>query len=419
MRQRLFVLATPGLLLAVCLGLAGCAHTVAKAPKPGPPNVTVSYPLHREVTDYEDFSGRTAAVDSVQVRARVTGYLEKAHFKEGTEVKEGEVLFEIDSRPYKAAAEQAQAQVQLQEAQLKYQKAVYRRNVQLSATSAISPEELQQSLAQRDTAEAQLKAARASLVQAKLNLAWTRVRAPITGRVSRKLVTRGNLIVADQTVLTTMASEDPMYAYFDVEEPTVLRIRQLIREGKLHPDVKKTIRIPVDLGLVTEQDYPHKGYVDFINIEFTPSTATLQVRGVFRNPKPPVGKRVLAPGMFVRTRLLIGPPYPALLVVQKAVMEDLSVTYLYVLDAENKVRRRNVTLGTKQEGLVVVARGLNPEDRVIVSGLQHVHPGVVVNPVIVPMPIPRPEEVTSAQALRVNPLPPAPAKRQPGKQVKR
>jgi RND family efflux transporter MFP subunit len=401
----------PLLLVAGLLaGLAGCAPRSGPAGAGGPPAVTVSYPLRETITDYGEYTGRTAAVDAVQVRARVSGYLEKTHFTEGAEVKENDVLYEIDPRPYRAALKQAEAQVSLQKAQLTYQEAVYRRNVRLQKEGqAVALEDVQQSLAQRNTSQAQLEAARAAVETAELNLGWTTVKAPIAGRIGRTLVTRGNLVTADQTLLTTLVSQDPMYAYFDVDEPTVLRVQALIREGKLPSVQQKGAHIPVFLGLASEQGYPHEGYLDFVSNQVEGTTATLQLRGTFANPKPSTGPRLLTPGLFVRIRVAVSPPYPALLVVQDAVGTDQDLQFVYVLDDKNQVVRRDMTLGSEHGGLQVVVKGVGARDRVVVSGLQHVHPGDVVQPKQVPMPVPRPGELPrTPPAVMKNPLPPQP-----------
>jgi RND family efflux transporter MFP subunit len=314
MNRHLNLLVAAGLGLAACAGLAGCEHPAGQAPAAGPVTVTVSYPLQKEITDYAEYTGRTAAVGSVDVRAEVGGYLLKVNFNEGDEVEKGSVLYEIDPRPFQAALDQAEAQVTLQEASLKYQEAVYRRNVRLqNEGQAVDVETVQQSLAQRDTTRAQLEAARANVEQAKLNLGWTKVTAPISGQIGRTLVTPGNLIIANQTLLTTLLSQDPMYAYLEADEPTVLQVRQLIREGKLPSVQEKGAHIPVFLGLGNEEGYPHKGYLDFVSNQVNPGTATLQLRGVFANPRPSVGPRVLTPGQFVRIRVAVSPPHQALL----------------------------------------------------------------------------------------------------------
>lgn len=375
-----------GLLLGLCFGLIGCWRPPAESLPTGPPTVTVSHPLQREVTDDEEFTGRTAAVDSVQVRARVSGYLDKINFKDGAEVNERDVLDEIDPRPYQAALDQAEAQVRVQEANLKYQEALYNRDVRLTGTQAVSQEELQKDLAARDTARATLNAAKATLEQVRLNLSWTKVLAPISGRIGRTLITRGNLILADQTLLTTIVSQDPMYAYFDVDERTMLRVQQLIREGKFH-SAREGAHIPVHLALASEHNFPHEGAVDFVNNQVEASTGTLQVRGSFPNPKPPVGDRVLSPGLFVRMRVPIGPPYQALLVNERALATDQNLKFVMVVNEQNEVVRHDVELGRPQGALQVIVQGLRPNERVIVNGLQRVRPGMVVNPKLVEMPV--------------------------------
>jgi RND family efflux transporter MFP subunit len=389
-------LARLGLIVGLCIGLGGCSKASSEGPGVKPPTVTVSYPIRREVRDYEEYTGRTAAVDSVQVRARVSGYLQKINFKEGAEVKEGAVLFEIDPRPYQAVFNQARAQVRLQEAQLAYNEAVYKRDLRLFRNQAISEEELQQAETQRNTSRASVNAAKANLETARLNLGWTKVTAPIDGRASRTLVTRGNLVTADSTILTTIVSQDPMYVYFDVDEPTALRVQQLIREGKVK-SVRAGAKVPVFLGLTTEKDYPHEGELDFVNNQVDPTTATLQIRGVFENPKPPVGYRLLSAGLFVRVRVPIGAYYRALLVNAEAILMDQDLRFVYVLDGQNQVVRRNVTLGSEHDGLTVITEGLRPRERVVVDGIQHVRPGMTVKPRLVPMPEPPKRALPRAQ----------------------
>jgi RND family efflux transporter MFP subunit len=377
-----------GLCLVVGAGVIGCGHAPPAGQDTGPPTVTVACPIQREVTDHAEYPGRTAAVDSLQVRARVSGYLEKINFKEGADVQQGDVLCEIDPRPYLAQLKAAQAQLAQSEANLRLAQennARYR-TLAKQQPGAVSPQQLDQYQAQEDQARASVELARANLETAELNLGWTRVTSPISGRIGRTLVTRGNLVVADQTVLTTVVSQDPMYAYFDVDEPTVLRVRDLIREGKFKSAREEGVRVPVFLGLATEEGYPHEGYVDFINNQVEPSTGTLQVRAVFPNPKPPVGDRILSAGLFVRVQVRIGLPYRALLVNQRAIGTDQNLKFVYVVDPENKVARRDVRLGPQEGPPQVIAEGLKPDDHVVLSRLQQLRPGMVVSPRLVEMP---------------------------------
>jgi RND family efflux transporter MFP subunit len=375
------------------IAVAGCRDSAAEAPNAaGPPTVTVAYPLERKLVDYAVYTGRAAAVDAVQVRARVSGYLDKIHFKDGSEVKEGAVLYEIDPRPYQAAFDQAEAQVKLQKANLKYQEAVYKRDVWLFGQKALAEQDLEQQLEARNTASAQVKAAQAALETARLNLDWTKVTAPISGRLSRTLITRGNLVTADQSVLTTIVTEDPVFVYFDVDERTVLHVQGLIREGKFGKTTPHGVGWPVRVGLATDQGFPHAGTVDFSNNQFNPGTATLQVRAKVANPEPPFGRRLFAPGAFAGVRVPISPLHPALLVVQGAVGQQQDRNFLFVIDSQDRVVRNDVTLGTARGGLQAIASGITANDRVVINGIQRVKAGMVVHPKLVPMPVPRPDE---------------------------
>jgi RND family efflux transporter MFP subunit len=380
-----------GLILGSCLGLAGCSSAPEGAPGKGPPTVTVSYPLEREVTDYQDYTGRTAAVDSVQVQARVTGYLEKIYFTEGAEVTEDTVLYEIDPRPYKAAYDAAKAQVAQNMAALQLARQDNRRFKALAKEKegAVTQVDLDKYQSQEDQAVANLDQARANRATAKLNLDWTKISAPVVGRIGRLLVTRGNLIVANQTTLATVVRQDPMWVYFDMDEPTWLQIGELARQGKFGPaSPEHPPKIPFHLQLANEKGFPHEATLDFVNNQLDQATATILTRAVFPNPKPANGPRVFTPNNFVRVRVPTSPPYQALLVNAEAVGTDQDLRYLYVVDEDNKVVRHNVKLGSLQDGLQVVTDGLKPAERVIVQGIQRVQQGATVNPTLVPMPIP-------------------------------
>jgi multidrug efflux system membrane fusion protein len=368
------------------LAVAGCARNEGESLNKALPAVTVSHPIEKEVADYAEYTGRTAAVKSVTIVPRATGYIVRVPFKEGTEVKKNDLLFEIDPRTYQTQVEQAKAQVALNEAQLRLAQSIYERD--RLAGSAVTPQQLDIDLATVSQNSASLKAAQALLATNQLNLEFTHVTSPIDGRVSSYFLTLGNLAVQDQTRLTTVVSQDPMYAYFDADEPTVLHVRDLIREGKLASISQEGARIPIYLGLTNEDGFPHAGYLDFANNQFTASTATLRVRGVFSNPQPDIGDRALAPAMFVRVQVPISPTYRAILVSQAAVGTDQEVEFVYVLDEDDKVVRKDVKLGTLHDGLQAIESGVELNDRLIVLGLQHVKPGEKVSPRLVPMPIP-------------------------------
>src|ERR1700756_1705672 len=366
----------------LCIGLTGCARVPSGAPEAAPTPVTVSYPVERYVTDYADYTARTAAVDSVEVRAHVWGYLDKVNFKEGALVQKGDVLFELDPRPYQAMLNQANAKVAQDEAQLKYDEAEYQRNLRLVSTGAVARSELDKSAAARGVDIANIAADKAAVASRELDLEYTKVIAPVSGRVSRYVVTVGNLILSgDQgggTLLTTIVSVDPIYAYFDVDELTVLRVRQMIREGKAKS--ARDNELPVWLGLANEDGYPHPGTINFVDNQINLKTGTLRLRGVFPNKD-----EALAPGYFARVRVPIGFPHRALLVSDRALDTDQGQKILYVVNEKSEVVSRPVLLGALHDVLRKIPHVMKPGDRVIVNGLQQVRPGIRVEPKLVDM----------------------------------
>ena len=373
------------LVLGICVGLAGCARAPSGAPAAAPVPVSVSHPVEREVTDFTEFTARTASVDSVEVRAHVWGYLQKVNFKEGDLVKNGDVLFEIDPRPYEALLNQAKAKVRQDEAQLALDEAEFQRQSAAFERGAASKSDLDKARAARDVDLANLAADKALVAARRLDLDYTKVVAPVGGRVSRYVVTVGNLVQAgDQnggTLLTTIVSVDPMYAYFDVDEYTALRVRQLVREGK--SDSPRDGGYPVSLGLANGEGHPHQGTINFVDNQVNPKTGTLRLRGVFPN-----ADQVLLPGFFGRVRTPIGRPHPALLVSDRAFDTDQGQKILYVVTDKNEVAARPVRVGALHDGLREITDGLKPGEKVIVNGLQQVRPGVTVEPKLVPMPTP-------------------------------
>jgi multidrug efflux system membrane fusion protein len=390
-----------GSFLLISLAWAGCQKP-AEPPPTALQVVPVSYPVKRSVTEVVEFTGRTDAVQSVGIRARVTGFLTEVNFKEGTEVKKDEVLFEIDPRPYRAQRDQAVSQVGVAKAQHKLAMATLARAKQLLEKNAISQQEVDQDQAAVDQAAAQIEAAKANLKVFQLNLDFTEVRTPIAGKVSRYFYTIGNLIIQDQTLLTTVVSVDPIYAYFDMDERTVLRIRKAINKGLIKPRLHVD-DLPVEMGLDGEEGYPHAGSIDFVNNVVNPSTGTVAVRGKFENPEPENGRRLITPGMFVRIRLPIGEPRPSLLVVDRALGSDQGLKFVYVIDAENKVQYRRVTPGPLQDdGLRVIEEGLKGDDRVVVGALPQLRPRMLVDPELSAMPTPGPPLPPTAAPVRSN-----------------
>jgi RND family efflux transporter MFP subunit len=380
-------------LLGLAFGLTGCARESSSTP-PAPFPVTVSRPVEREVTDYADYTARTAAVDSVEVRAHVWGYLDKVNFKEGAMVKKGDVLFELDPRPYEALLKQAKAKVAQDEAQLAYDEAEYQRNFKLVPSGAASRSDLDKSSAARGVDIANIEADKAVVASRQLDVEYTKIVAPVSGRASRFVVTVGNLIQSgDQnggTLLTTIVSVDPMYAYFDVDERTVLRVRQLVREGK--SDSPRDGGFPVWLGLANEDGHPHQGTIDFVDNQVNPRIGTMRVRGVFPNKE-----QVLAPGFFARARVPIGRAHKALLISERALDTDQGQKILYIVNEKNVVVSRPVQVGVLQDGLREITDGLKPGERVIVSGLQQVRPGTTVEPKLVDTPL-RPAAANASKA---------------------
>jgi RND family efflux transporter MFP subunit len=374
------------LVLALSLGLAGCARPPSGAPAAAPTPVSVSYPVEREITRYADFTGRLEAVYSVEVRTRVTGYLDRVYFKDGDEVNEGASLFEIDPRPYKLDLDRAEGSAAQAEARLERLEADHRRVVSLFNRSAVGREEFDRINGDYKEARASLNVARANLDMAKLNIEFTKVRAPIGGLLSRRLVDPGNLVQADATSLITIVSTDPMYLYFDIDERTVMKLRGLVSEGKLQAHEQGAVA-PILAALAEEEGFPHKGVINFSDNRINPRTGTLRVRGVIENPVVQ-GKnfRLLSPGLFARVRLPLGESHRALLVTDRALDTDQGQKILYVVDDKNKVDSRPVRLGAIHDGLRAIEDGLKPGERVIVVGLQQVRPGAVVEPKLVDMP---------------------------------
>ena len=353
----------------------GCAKRAQPAAPP-PPTVSVVHAIEREVVEWDEYTGRLESPETVEVRARVNGYLAKVHFKEGKEVKKGDLLFTIDRRPYQAEFDRAAADHQRAESQAELAKNDAERAKRLIATRAISEEDFDTRTRTYTSVLASVKSAKAALDSATLNLEFTEVRSPITGRISRAFVTEGNLVSggfggAGATLLTTIVSQDPLYCYVDVDEHSILKYLRLRREGRRVSALDA--EIPVEVALADEHDFPRKGYVDFVDNKVDPATGTVRCRGVIPNPE-----RTLGPGFFARLRLPGSGKYPALLLPDRALGSDQSQKFVYSINAEKKVEFRPVTIGPIVDGLRVVTGGLNPGEQVIVEGLLRVRPGVVV-----------------------------------------
>lgn len=373
---------------ATLLFVAGCGGTAP--PAMAPPQVTVATPLVRQITDWDEYTGRLAAVESVEIRARVTGYLQSVHFQDGALVKRGDLLFIIDPRPYQAALDEARAIHQ----RARVQRAAAARDLErgqgLVASRVIADRDLDALNSTKLAADAALEAAAAAEKSAALNLEFTRITAPVSGRIGRRLVTVGNLVTGegnDTTLLTTLVSVDPIHVYFTADERAFLRYTRLAEQG-IRPS-SRTVANPVRLQLADEQGFPHEGVMDFVDNRVDEATGTMQGRAVFPNPDGD-----LTPGLFARVQLLGEGPYEALILPDQAIGTDQAQRLVYVLGEDNVVTARPVTPGRALGALRVIRGGLKPTDRVVINGIQKVRPGATVTPV--EGQIPEPADGTAA-----------------------
>ena len=356
-------------LLSACGTQAAPTHEM-----PPPPAVSVAEVVVKPVQHWDEFTGRIEAVESVQLRPRVSGYIEKLHYQEGSEVTKGEVLFSIDARPYRAELARAEAELARAKAQAAQARTEAARADQLAKARAISSEERDQRIANDAAAKAAVMAAEAAVEMARLNLSYTQVRAPIDGRTGRAMVTEGNLVNAGESVLTTVVSLDPVYAYFEGDEGIYLAYKQMARDGA-RPSSRE-VRNPVYVGLSNETGYPHRGTMDFVDNQVNPETGTIRGRALLDN-----SQRIFTPGLFARVKLVGSSHYEALLIDDKAVLTDQDRRYVYVLGSDNQAQRRDVKLGRQVDGLRIVETGLQAGDQVIVHGVQKVFfPGMAVQP---------------------------------------
>jgi len=380
-----------GLCMAVGLVtfLTACQQQANEYVAPPPPPVTVAVPIQREVTDYLEYTGTTRAAQTVEIRARVSGFLQSMHFEPGATVSEGDLLFVIDPRPYQARVTAAEAEVANSKALLAKAESDYQRKALAIKKGAVTEADMVASRAERDAADAGVRAAEASLLQAQLDLAYTQVTAPISGRLGRNRVDVGNLVgQSDPTLLTSITQYDPIYAYFNMNERDLLRMLAIHRARVAQGDVSvdkplRESKIPLYLGDASEQGYPHQGWMDFAESSVDPTTGTIELRAVFDNVgQPPM----LYPGLFVRLRLPVADRESALLVSERAVGADPAGRYLLVVGADDVVEQRPVEPGQLHDGLRVILKGLDPGERVVVNGLQRARPGAKVAPTEAPMP---------------------------------
>ena len=350
--------------------LSGCDKGVAQNAAPPPPEVSAAPVLIKPVSQWDNFNGRVEAVQSVQLRPRVSGYIDAVNYREGDEVRKGQVLFTIDDRSYRAALEQAKAELARARSQASLARSESGRSEKLIGTQAISREAWEQRRSAASQAQADVLAAEAAVDMAQLNLDFTRVTAPIDGRASRAMITAGNLVTAGDSasVLTTLVSQQQMYVYFDVDENTFLNYQAMTRQGQ------QRHALPVEIALVGEQGFPHQGKIDFLDNQLTASTGTIRMRALLDNQQ-----RQFTPGLFARVRLPGSAQFEAVLIDDKAVLTDQDRKYVYVVDGEGKAQRRDIQPGAMVDGLRIVKSGLQSGDKVIIAGLQKVFmPGMPV-----------------------------------------
>jgi RND family efflux transporter MFP subunit len=364
--------------LAACalLLIGGCGKSGGSAQSAPPAEVSVAQVLEKRVKDWDEFTGRLQAVETVEIRPRVSGYIDKVVFTEGSQVKRGDLLFVIDPRPYQAEYDRAAADVKRYKTALELARIELVRVQRLKDSGAVSEEELDERKSTVAQAEANVAGSQAALETASLNLNFTRVTSPIAGKASRAEVTRGNLVtggINGGTLLSSVVSMDPIYLYFDADEQSYLRYTQTAHSG-VGPS-SNDAQNPVQIGLANEEGFPHAGAVDFVDNQLNPQTGTIRARAVLQNKN---GQ--FTPGLFARVQLLVSGEYSAILIEDRAVNTDQNQKYVLLLGANNQIEYRKVKLGRIIDGLRIVREGLKAGDVIVVNGAQRVHPGVTVAP---------------------------------------
>jgi RND family efflux transporter MFP subunit len=383
------------LIWLVLLGLVtvtlGCSHEPALV-QPPPVEVVISQPVKENIADWDAYTGTVEAKESVKIEARVRGQIKEVLFKEGDEIAAKTLLFEIDDSPFQADLKQAKGQVSSWEAKLKAAEekiAIYK---PLAEKQTVAKEELIQALAAKGEAIGGLATANGKVMETEVNIGFCKIHAPIAGKVGQALLTKGNIVnpAGPDNLLTTIVSVDPLYVYFYVNERAALNYQKVVRERyeKDKKDAKPDI--PVDMALATDSGYPHKGVVDFIDNKVDPNTGAIKVRARFDNPKGKDGLRVLTPGLFARVRVTIAEPYPALLVIDRAILTDQNLKYVLVVNKakNNEVVRVDITASNRlqEDGRRAVEAGLKGDEWIIVDGVNRARPGVTVSPKEAPMP---------------------------------
>lgn len=376
------------LAITTALVLSACGKGEEASQQMPAAKVSVAEVIEQPINEWDEFTGRLEAPESVEVRPRVSGYIDKVAFDEGSLVKKGDLLFQIDPRPFQAEVKRLQAQLQQARASQTRAANEARRGERLRQSNAISAELADARASAATEAQAAVAATQAELDNALLNLSFTRITSPIDGRVSRAEITEGNLVGAGQSLLTTVVSTDKVYAYFDADERVFLKYIELARQAG--SDARGAS--PVYLGLSSEAGHPHQGQLDFLDNQVNPRTGTIRGRAVFDNRD---GR--FTPGLYARLKLVGSGTYPAALIKDEAVGTDLGKKFVLVLDKDNAVQYRAIELGPKLEGLRIVRQGLAKGEKIVVNGLQRAMPGATVDPQAVPMA----DEATLAQLARL------------------
>ena len=403
--MRFFATMGESTVLLLLIGLlSGCQKVAPATVTAKPPEVFIASPTEETVTEVEEFTGRTMAVNTVDVRARVTGYLDKIHFEDGADVKKGDLLAEVDPRSYQAELDKAKASAAQSKARLQRMSQQLTRARNLIEKKTISQEEFDLAESDHREAIATQDAMVASQAAAELNLSFTRITAPIDGQISRRLVDPGNLIKADDTPLATIVSLSPIHAYFDVDERTVLRIRRLIQDGKIKS--ARDAETLVKIGLADEVGFPLEGVINFIDNQVEATTGTLRLRALIKNDQ-----RFLSPGMFVRVQVPIGTPHPALLVREESLGADQGQRFVYLVNDANKIQYQRVQVGMARGNRRVIETGVKLTDKVVVTGLQRVRPGVEVTT----KPYELPGQAEATPSVTPSPVPVTPPTTPPSK----
>jgi membrane fusion protein, multidrug efflux system len=378
MRKGMWIFLVTASLLAACGGKKDEANPGAGGAPP-PADVNVATVVSKEITEWDEYTGRVEAKDTIEIRPRVGGYLKGVHFDEGKLVERGQLLFTIDDREYRAAMDTAAANVERAQARLNLARSQLARSEKLLAAKAVSQEELSTRSAEQQQAAADLASSRAQLTQARLNVEFTRIESPIAGRVSLAMMRPGNLVAPGTSLLTTVVSTHPMYVYFEGDERAYLRYQNMARAGE-RPS-SRDAQNPVRMGLANESGYPHEGVMDMVDNALNPQTGSIRARAVFDNQDG-----TLTPGLFARIQLLGSGSHQAMLIHDRAILTDQDRKYVWVVGPQKEAVRKEVKLGNSVDGLRIVIEGLSASDQVVINGTSKIFfPGAPLQPSVVPM----------------------------------